>query len=231
MSELHMGAYVNRQSAIHKLSVKLKLLAFVAMIVYTLVSKNAVMYGVDFLIIIICTILSKLKIAEMIGFLKRLWVFFVIILLMNTLFYGSNNPVFHLGIINVSYEGFLQGLKVVLNVVLILMWANILLCTTSPIELMNGIRFFLTPLKLFKVPVDNLTLIISVAIQFIPTLLNEASNIKKAQIARGAQFESKNIFKKAAAVLPLIIPIFVSAFKRADELSQALEARGYQGSE
>jgi energy-coupling factor transport system permease protein len=111
------------------------------------------------------------------------------------------------------------------------MWANILLCTTLPIELMNGIRFFLTPLKLFKVPVDNLTLIISVAIQFIPTLLNEASNIKKAQIARGAQFESKNIFKKAAAVLPLIIPIFVSAFKRADELSQALEARGYQGSE
>jgi energy-coupling factor transport system permease protein len=216
MSELHMGAYVNRQSAIHKLSVKLKLLAFVAMIVYTLVSKNAVMYGVDFLIIIICTILSKLKIAEMIGFLKRLC---------------SNNPVFHLGIINVSYEGFLQGLKVVLNVVLILMWANILLCTTSPIELMNGIRFFLTPLKLFKVPVDNLTLIISVAIQFIPTLLNEASNMKKAQIARGAQFESKNIFKKAAAVLPLIIPIFVSAFKRADELSQALEARGYQGSE
>jgi energy-coupling factor transport system permease protein len=226
-----MSNYINRESVIHKLNPKIKLLLFVAMIVLIIVSKSVVMYGICFLIIVFCALLSKLKIDEMIGFLKRLWIFLLIILLMNSLFYSSDNPDFTFWIIKVSKQGFYQGLNIVLNVVLILLSANILLSTTSEIELMQGIKFYLTPLKYLKVPIDDVTLIISVAISFIPILMEESSNIKKAQIARGADFESHNLFKRASAVLPLVIPIFVSAFKRADELSQALEARGYQGSE
>jgi energy-coupling factor transport system permease protein len=226
-----MGTYVNRKSAMHSLNSKIKLLLFVAMIVLILVSKNVVMYGICFLIIAVGVIVSKLNIVEAIGFLKMLWLFLVVILLMNTLFYSSDNPDFTFWIIKLSREGFVQGAKIDLNVILILLTANILLSTTSELELMNGVKFYLTPLKYLKVSVDDLALIISIAIQFVPILLEESSNIKKAQIARGAEFESHNLFKKAGAVMPLVIPIFVSAFKRADELSQALEARGYQGSE
>lgn len=224
-----MGAYINRKSVVHKLNSRVKLPVFSAMTVLTLLSENAVMYGIDVILILVCTVISKLKISEITGFLKRMWLFLLIILLMNTLFYSEDNPVFTLGVINVSKEGFFQGLQIVLNVVLIILWANILLAVTSPIEFMQGIRFYLTPFKSLKVPVDDLTLIISVSVQFIPILLEEAEDIKKAQTARGAEFESRNLFKRAGAALPLVIPIFTSAFKRADELSQALEARGYRG--
>ncbi len=231
MNNLHMGTYINRESPIHSLSAKIKTAAFVLTVVFTLIFNSPIMYLADFLIIILCTVFSKLKIKEVFGFLKRLWIFLLVILLMNMLFYSVENPDYTFGIINISKEGFYQGCRIALNVLLIITLSNILLASTSPIELMNAIRFYLTPLKLIKVPVDDLTLIISVAIQFIPALLDEATNIKKAQIARGAEFESKNPFKRAKSILPLIVPIFIGAFKRADELSMALEARGFRGSD
>ena len=117
----------------------------------------------------------------------------------------------------------------VLNVIFVILWSKLFVLTSYPIEITNAINFYLTPLKLFKVPTENLALILSVSIQFVPTLLIEAQNIKMAQIARGAEFESRNIFKKAKCIFPLIVPIIINAFKRADELSQALEARGYKG--
>lgn len=231
MNELHMGVYINHETAVHRLSEKIKIPVFTAMTVLTLVSKSAVMYGINLLLVIVCAVLSKMKISEITGFFKRLWIFLLVILVMNMLFYDAGNPVFTFGIISISKEGLFQGLQIVLNVVFILLWANILLATTSPIKLMQGIRFYLSPLKYLKVPIDDLTLIISVSIQFIPILIEEAASIKKAQTARGAEFESRNLFKRSAAILPLIIPIFIASFKRADELSQALEARGYQGSD
>lgn len=231
MNNLHMGAYINRDSPIHSISAKIKIAAFVLTVVFSLLSNNLIMYLADFLIIILCTVFSKLKIKEVFGFLKRLWIFLLVILLMNMLFYSCENPDYTFGIINISKAGFYQGLRISLNVIFVITLSNILLAATSPIELMNAISFYLTPLKLIKVPVDDLSLIISVAIQFIPTLLDEAANIKKAQTARGAEFESRNPFKRAKSILPLIVPIFIGAFKRADELSMAMEARGFRGSE
>ena len=228
MNDFLMGAYVDNGSAVHRLDERIKLLAFVISIALVLASGSYIMYLIDFALLIICIIASKLNILRLLSALKRIWLFLLIILLMNALFYSKENPLFSFWIFSVSQNGIVQGLKITLNVVLILLWVNILLATTTPLKLMNAVSFYLAPLKLLKIPTDTLTLIISVSIQFIPILFEEAQNIKKAQTARGAEFESKNIFKKAGAVVPLVVPIFVSAFKRADELSQALEARGYE---
>lgn len=224
-----MGTYIEKNSVIHALKPALKILGFIAGLVLTLLVKNPILGCIDIILLLAFTALAKLKITDIVGFLTRLWYFLLIILLVNFLFYSSDTAETGAGLIKMSQEGLIQGLKIDFNVVMILLWANLMMATTSPMALMDGIRVYLSPLRYIKVPVNNLTLILSVAIQFIPILIEEAESIKKAQIARGAAFESKNLLKKAGAVMPLVIPIFVAAFKRADELSQALEARGYQG--
>lgn len=231
MNNNHYGGYINQKSPMHAADTRLKLLLFIGAIVLALLSKGGVMYLVDFALAFVFAILSKLKINQLFSFIKRLWLLLVLIFLMNFVFFAGGDALASFWIFKPSMAGLYQGAKIVCNVVLILMWAQIILATTPPMALMQGIDFYLAPLRLFKIKTDNLTLIISVAIQFIPILSQEADTIKKAQIARGAGFESKNLFKKAGAIIPLVIPIFVAAFKRADELSQAMEARGYQGSE
>ena len=112
---------------------------------------------------------------------------------------------------------------------LILVLSNVLTCTTPPLEITGAIQTLLSPLRLVRLPVEDIAMILSVAVQFIPTLLEETDTIRKAQIARGARFESRRLHERAQAMLPLIVPIFLSAFKRADELAMAMEARGYRG--
>ena len=118
-----------------------------------------------------------------------------------------------------------------MHVALIMVLCNVFMCTTSPIEITGAIEFLISPLSLVKVPVEDIAMILGVALQFIPTLKREADTIKKAQIARGARFESRKLLERAKSYFPLIIPIFISAFRRAEELSLAMEARGYRKSE
>ena len=127
-----------------------------------------------------------------------------------------------------SMQGLVQGANVVLRVVLILILSNVLTTTTAPLKLTDGMERLLSPLRVIRVPTEQVAMIISVAIQFIPTIFEETDMIRKAQMARGARFDSRNYFEKAKAVMPLVIPIFLAAFKRADELSLAMEARGYR---
>ena len=220
MTDILSGVYENINSPIHNINAKYKIPCFLAMIILTLAAKSYVVYIIDFLFLGICILISKLNIKHFIS---------LIIFLMNALFFGKGETVLSLWKINITTLGIRQGAVIVLNVIFVILWSKLFVLTSSPIEITNAINFYLTPLKLFKVPTENLALILSVSIQFVPTLLIEAQNIKMAQIARGAEFESRNIFKKAKCIFPLIVPIFINAFKRADELSQALEARGYKG--
>ena len=148
---------------------------------------------------------------------------------MNSLFYNQGKVLLSFWKINITLGGVRQGAIIVLNVLLVILWSKLFISTSSPIEITKAISFYLKPLRIFKIPTENLALILSVSIQFVPTLLIETQNIKKAQTARGAEFESRNPLKKAKCVIPLIVPIFINAFKRADELSLAIEARGYKG--
>lgn len=229
MIDVLSKTYVNMSSPIHNINVKYKIPCFLAMIILTLAAKSYVVYIIDFLILAICILISKLNIKHFISAISRLWLFYLIIFLMNSLFFDKGKTVLSLWKINITTGGIRQGAVIVLNVIFVILWSKLFVLTSSPIEITNAINFYLTPLKLFKVPTENLALILSVSIQFVPTLLIEAQNIKMAQIARGAEFESRNIFKRVKYIFPLIVPIFINAFKRADELSQALEARGYKG--
>ncbi len=229
MDKTLTGTYVNISSPIHKLNVRYKIACLLLMIILTLASKNIVTYLIDLILLICSIILSKVNIKHYLVAVKRLWLFCLLIFLMNSFFYNQGKVILNIGKINLTSGGIKQGLVIIVNVLFVILWSKVFILTTSPIEITNGIKFYLKPLRLFKIPTENLSLILSVSITFIPILLLEAQNIKKAQTARGAEFESKNIFKKAKCIFPLIVPIFISAFKRADELSQALEARGYKG--
>ena len=125
--------------------------------------------------------------------------------------------------------GIVQGAQVTVRLALILVMSNVLTCTTPPLEITGAIQTLLSPLRLVRLPGEDIAMILSVAVQFIPTLLEETDTIRKAQIARGARFESRRLHARAQAMLPLIVPIFLSAGGRAVELAMSMEARGYRG--
>ena len=159
---------------------------------------------------------------------RRVCWFLLVILLMNALFFAGEDALASWGIFQLSRGGIKQGFRVVSNVVLILLLGNLLTMTTLPTQVTTALESLIKPLKLIGVPTEEVAMIISVAIQFIPTLMEETELIKMAQIARGARFESKKLAERAASFLPLVVPIFIAAFRRAEELALAMEARGYR---
>ena len=228
MKHLPDGMYQQGSSVIHRLDATIKLILLILLIVSVIVTDTLAGYGVLILFTLIIVILSRISFQSAIGSAIRLIWFFIIIFIMNLCFYSTDKAWISLWIFNPSYSGMMQGIKVVVRVFIILVLSNILNVTTAPIAVTGAIENVLSPLRLFKIPTRQLSLILSVAIQFIPTLFEEADLIRKAQLSRGARFDSKSLFDKAKAVVPLVVPIFVSAFRRADELSLAMEARGYR---
>lgn len=231
MMKMQVGQFILRNSILHKIDARAKLISLILLIVAITLTTNIVGYLVVFSILIIACAFSKLSVKEAILPLSKLWLFFFIIFLMNALFFQSENAIFSWWIFSLTVGGIIQGFNVVLHVALIMVLCNVFMCTTSPVEITGAIEFLISPLSLVKIPVEDIAMILGVALQFIPTLMREADTIKKAQIARGARFESKKLLERAKSYFPLIIPIFISAFRRAEELSLAMEARGYRKSE
>ena len=223
------GLYVPGNSPLHRLDPKAKFFGFLILVAAVIMANTLAGY-----VIIITTMLVLVKLCGMpastaFSSVRRLWSVFVIIFIMNAFFFSTENAVWQWWIITLSKEGMVQGFSVVFRIFIIMVLGNILTLTTPPMEITTSIQLMVMPLKLLHIPADDIAMIISVAIQFIPTLLEETDTIKKAQIARGAKFESKKWKERATAFLPLLIPVFLSAFKRADELAIAMEARGYRG--
>jgi len=136
---------------------------------------------------------------------------------------------FHIGFIRITMEGVTLAAQMALRLTLLIIGTSLLTLTTSPIQLTDGIEALLKPLKLIKVPAHDIAMMMTIALRFIPTLADEMDKIIKAQKARGADFDTGNIFKRAKSLIPILVPLFVSAFKRADELATAMEARCYRG--
>lgn len=228
MKKLPDGMYQRRSSVIHRLdpTVKIVLLAF--LIAAVIAANTLAGYGIVIAFAVAAAMLSHIGMHAALGSVKRLLWFFIVIFIMNLCFFKSENAWVRFWIFSPSYEGMMQGVKVIVRVVVILVFCNILNTTTPPVAVTNAIENLLSPLRFIRVPTRQIALILSVSIQFIPILFEEADNIKKAQLARGARFDSRKLTDKAAAVLPMVVPIFVCAFRRADELSLAMEARGYR---
>lgn len=228
MSMLPTGLYQPGQSLLHRLCPWVKLLCLLLLL--TAVVTTASLWGYGLLTVLTACLIaaSQLRLRDVFSSAWRLRWFFLIIFVMNLCFYAPGDPWVQWWIFTPSYGGFLQGAQVVVRVLLLLLMSNLLTATTAPLALTDAFHVLLSPLGFLRLPVGQIAMILSVAVQFIPTLFEEADAIRKAQTARGAKFDSRKLSEKAAAVLPLAVPIFLAAFKRADELSLAMEARGYR---
>ena len=228
MNAMPAGQYIPGGSVIHRLDAGVKIACLFILMAALVMCSTVYGYLVVLGMLAVIAGLSKLPPAAVLSSIGRLRIFFILIFLMNALFYSAEGPLLSWGIISITQEGIKQGARVVFNVLCIMILANVLLGTTAPMDMTSGLGSLLKPLGLLRIPVEDVAMIIGIAIRFIPALLEEALMIKKAQTARGARFESKKLREKALSFLPLLIPVFVSAFRRADELSLAMEARGYR---
>lgn len=229
MSRLPTGMFIPGTSLVHRLDARIKLLSLIALLVAIVNTASLIGYVIVIAFTALVVALSGLTVKTAVGSAYRMYQFFIFIFIMNLCFFSMKDEWFSFWIIHPSPAGTVQGFNVVCRVFLVLVLSNVLTCTTSPMEVTRALESLFSPLHFMRTPTDQIAMIISVAIQFIPVLFEETDMIRKAQMARGATFDSPKLREKAAAVMPLAIPIFIGAFKRADDLSQAMEARGYSG--
>jgi len=174
---------------------------------------------------------SKVPFGFILKGLRRIFLIVIFTVIMNLFFAVGENVVFELGFLRVTVEGLFAAARMATRLVILIIASSVLTLTTSPIELTDGMEQALKPFKKIGVPAHDIAMMMTITLRFIPTLMEEADRIMKAQISRGADFDTGGLMKKAKAVIPLLVPLFISAFRRADELALAMEARCYRGDE
>jgi len=178
--------------------------------------------------LLIAIAFSKVPIKFMLKGLRAIFGIIIIVVAMNIFFDAGDNVLFELGFLRITSSGLLAAGRMASRLVLLITASSLLTLSTSPTELTDGMEYILNPFKKIGVPAHEITMMLTIALRFIPTLMEELDRIRKAQISRGADFDTGGLIKKAKAVIPLLVPLFISAFRRADELALAMEARCYQ---
>ena len=230
LKDITLGQYFPGNTVVHRLDPRTKLLMVVVYIVALFLAKWWVSYGVMLAFLVTAVMLSHIKPKALFRGLKPLIVIMVFTALIN-LFYSDGEVLVKFWIFRITREGIVQAAFLVLRIMMLVTGTFLLTYTTSPIALTDGMESLLSPLKKLHFPVHELSMMMSIALRFIPTLIEETDKIMNAQKARGADFESGNIFRRAKALVPILVPLFVSAFRRADELATAMECRCYHGDE
>lgn len=228
LKDITIGQYYPAKSTLHKLDARVKLVAtFIFMISLFIINKFwPYLIVVASLIVIIK--LSKIPSKYILKGLKPLrWI--ILFTFIINVFFIPGDVLWSFGFIKITQQGVSQAIFMALRLMFLVLGTSLLTLTTSPIELTDGIEKLFNPLKKIGLPVHELAMMMTIALRFIPTLLDETDKIMKAQMSRGADFESKNIINRAKNLVPLLIPLFISAFRRADELAMAMEARCYRG--
>ena len=230
LKDITLGQYFPGNTVVHRLDPRTKLLMVVVYIVALFLAKWWVSYGVMLAFLVTAVVLSRIKPKALFRGLKPLIVIMVFTALIN-LFYSDGEVLVKFWIFRITREGIVQAAFLVLRIMMLVTGTFLLTYTTSPIALTDGMESLLSPLKKLHFPVHELSMMMSIALRFIPTLIEETDKIISAQKARGADFESGNVFRRAKALVPILVPLFVSAFRRADELATAMECRCYHGDE
>ncbi|HHY91155.1 MAG TPA: energy-coupling factor transporter transmembrane protein EcfT, partial [Clostridiales bacterium] len=230
LRDITIGQYYPANSVIHRIDPRVKICSTFLFIISLFIVKHfvAYIYVIAFLGAVI--LLSKVPFIYMVRGLKPLFIIILFTFGINA-FMTKGEVLYQIGFITVTVEGLQQAFFMALRLILLIIGTSILTLTTSPIELTDGIEQLLKPFEKIGVPAHELAMMMTIALRFIPTLLEETDKIMKAQMARGADFESKNIIQRAKSLVPLLVPLFISAFRRADELAIAMEARCYRGGE
>ena len=228
LKDITLGQYFPGDTIVHRLDPRTKLILVVLYIVALFQAKGWIGYAVVLAVTIVCMALSHISFTNIFKGLKPMLFIIVLTALLN-LFYTSGTPIVEGWII--TWEGLDRAVKMILRIMLLITGTFLLTYTTSPMALTDGLEMLMGPLKKIKVPVHEMTIMMSMALRFIPTLIEETDKIMSAQKARGADFENGSLIQRAKALLPILVPLFVSAFRRADELAVAMESRCYHGGE
>ena len=220
-----------RTQFMHKMDPRAKLLLVFFFVCVVFLANNLWTYALLGVFTIGMIALSNIPFRFLLGGLKPVFLIIIFTFVLHILFTKEGELLFSFGWLEIYKGGLIQGLFISLRFTFLILVTSLLTLTTSPISITDGMEELLNPLKKWKVPVHELALMMSIALRFIPTLMEETDKIMKAQMARGIDFSSGPIKERIKAVVPLLVPLFVSAFKRAEELATAMEARGYQGGE
>lgn len=226
LKDVTLGQFFPGDTIVHRLDARTKLVLVIVYIVALFQAVGWVSYAVVTLATALCMYLSRISVANIFKGLKPMLFIIVLTALLN-IFYTAGTPILPGWII--TWEGIARSVQMILRIVLLITGTFLLTYTTSPIALTDGLEKLLNPLKRLKVPVHEMTMMMSMALRFIPTLIEETDKIMSAQKARGADFETGSLIDRAKALLPVMVPLFVSAFRRADELAVAMESRCYHG--
>ena len=231
LKDITLGQYFPGTTLAHKLDPRTKILLVTLYIVALFCAKGIVTYGILALCLAVCVKISKVGLKALVKGLKPVLFIIVFTGILNLFFTPGDHYVFELGFIHVSNVGLHNAIFMVVRIMLLIMGTFLMTYTTSPISLTDGLERLLGGLKKVHVPVHELAMMMSIALRFIPTLIEETDKIMCAQRARGADFDSGNLIQKAKAMIPILVPLFISAFRRADELATAMECRCYHGGE
>ncbi len=230
LTDITLGQYFPGDSIIHKLDPRTKILLTIVLISSVFLAENYAAYAAIALFAIAVVFVSHIPARMILLSLKPLWLIVVFTLLVHV-FTVQGSVLYSFGPLTATHEGLRQGLLMSARLVFLIIVSSLLTFTTSPIALTDGIEMLLSPFKKVGLPAHELAMMMTIALRFIPTLLEETDRIIKAQTARGADFHSGGIFKRAKNMIPILVPLFIGAFRRADELATAMEARCYRGGE
>ena len=231
LKDITLGQFFPGNTLVHRLDPRAKLLCVILYIVALFTCKGWLGYAIVAALLIFSILLSRVSYRALTKGLKPVYFILIFTGIMN-LFFTTGEPIVDVWLLrNISWEGVEHAAAMVLRIIMLIMGTFLLTYTTSPISLTDALERLLSPLKKLKLPVHELAMMMSIALRFIPTLIEETDKIMSAQKARGADFESGNIFQRAKALVPILVPLFISAFRRADELATAMECRCYHGGE
>ena len=229
LKDITLGQYFPGNSIIHRLDPRTKLLFLVVYIAALFVAASWISYGLMLSFLILVIAVSKIPVKSILRGMKPLVFILAFTAILNIFFTGGETVLVEFWGLSITKEGIIRAVFMISRIMMLITGTFLLTYTTSPIALTDGLESLLGPLKKIHLPVHELSMMMCIALRFIPTLIEETDKIMSAQKARGADFETGNIFRRVRALVPILVPLFISAFRRADELATAMECRCYQG--
>ena len=231
LDNITLGQYYPVDSPVHRLDPRMKLILLVGAVVGIFLTKNLLAFIPVLLFLLLAARLSKVPAALLLKGLKPLRFILIFTFVLNLFFLPGETVLLDLRFAKITAESLLTSVQYALRLVFLVLLSSLLTLTTDPIALTDGLERLLSPLRVIHFPAHEMAMMMTIALRFIPTLLEEADKIKKAQTARGADFETGGLLTRAKAMVPLLVPLFISAFRRAGDLAMAMEARCYHGGE
>src|SRR5690625_568831 len=230
-SSIILGQYIPGNSLIHRLDPRTKIILISIYVIVVFFANNLFSYSVLVIFLITALTMTKIPLRLILKGMMPIWFLIVFTFMLHFFITKEGELLFNFLFINVYIGGVIKGLMIATRFALLVLMTSLLTLTTTPIDITDAIEQLFQPLRRLKFPVHEFALMISIALRFIPTLMQETDKISKAQASRGVDFRTGPIKERLKSIIPLLVPLFVSAFKRAEELAMAMEARGYRGGE